>query len=81
MKSTMTVPNSGTAPAQSESAQPHQEASVPHVHIDEKGIAHKCYHECKSMVRDYRFWIGVTISFPIEHALWGFIYDLLGWSH
>ena len=41
-----------------------------HTHTTEHGIAVKCYHECKSVFTDWKFIIGVTLSFPIEHALW-----------
>ena len=44
--------------------------TTPHTHLNEQGIAVKCYHECKSVLTDWKFMIGVTVSFPIEHALW-----------
>ena len=55
-----------------------------HEHKDENGFMVKCYHKCKSILSDGKFWIGVTISFPLEHFLWtkvpGFahIAELLG---
>ena len=52
-----------------------------HTHVDGQGVMHKCYHNCKNVLTDYAFWIGMTIGFPIEHFLWGHIYDLLGWGH
>lgn len=41
-----------------------------HTHTDEQGTLVKCYHGCRSLLTDWKFFIGVTISFPIEHALW-----------
>ena len=41
-----------------------------HEHIDEHGFVHKCYHKCKNVLKDTGFWIGVTVSFPLEHFLW-----------
>lgn len=41
-----------------------------HFHLNEEGVLVKCYHGTKNLLSDYRFWIGVTISFPLEHALW-----------
>ena len=41
-----------------------------HHHIDQHGFIHKCYHSCKSILTDWKFWIGVTFSFPLEHFLW-----------
>ena len=41
-----------------------------HFHVDERGLLVKCYHESKSMLKSISFWIGVTISFPIEHFIW-----------
>jgi hypothetical protein len=43
---------------------------VGHTHVDEKGIIHKCYHECKSTFKQSGFWLGVTVSFPLEHFLY-----------
>lgn len=44
---------------------------VPHTHVTEHGFVVKCYHKCKSILLDYAFWIGITVSYPIEH----FIYE------
>ncbi len=46
----------------------------PHYHTDENGFLVKCYHETKSMLTSYSFWIGLTISFPLEHFLWEKVY-------
>ena len=42
----------------------------PHSHVDEHGILHKCYHQCRNTLLSISFWLGVTLSFPIEHFLW-----------
>lgn len=42
----------------------------PHFHKNEDGVLVKCYHNTKSLLTDYRFWIGMTIGYPLEHALW-----------
>ena len=44
--------------------------SEPHFHEDERGVLVKCYHETKSQLVSYSFWIGMTIGFPIEHFIW-----------
>jgi hypothetical protein len=31
---------------------------------------HTCYHKCRTVFTDWGFWIGVTVSFPLEHFLW-----------
>lgn len=46
-------------------------ASTPHFHrSNEDGRLVKCFHECRTLLTDYKFWIGLTISFPFEHWLW-----------
>lgn len=42
----------------------------PHYHEDEQGIMVKCFHQCKTVITDWRFILGVTISYPFEHYLW-----------
>lgn len=46
---------------------------LPHFHLDENGEIVRCYHECKSLLKTYAFWIGMTIGFPIEHFIWNHI--------
>ena len=41
-----------------------------HHHVTKDGTLVKCYHACKSVLVSPAFWIGSTLSFPIEHALW-----------
>lgn len=53
-------------------------SSVPHTHVDEQGFIVKCYHQCKSILTQPAFWLGVTITFPIEHYLWT---KVPGFSH
>lgn len=42
----------------------------PHYHQTEAGTMVKCYHGAKSLFTDWKFWVGVTVSFPLEHFLW-----------
>ena len=43
----------------------------PHYHEDKKtGLLVRCMNSCSNLITDYRFWIGVTISYPLEHFLW-----------
>lgn len=44
--------------------------SHEHTHVDERGFVVKCYHNCRSLLTNWQFWLGVTLTFPIEHALW-----------
>lgn len=41
-----------------------------HTHTDERGALVKCYHECRGLLTDWRFILGITISYPFEHLLW-----------
>jgi hypothetical protein len=41
-----------------------------HTHKDEQGKLHKCYHRCKNALFSWQLWLGMTISFPFEHALY-----------
>lgn len=43
--------------------------SDPHYH-SHNGILRSCYNHCTDLVTDFRFWIGVTMSYPLEHYLW-----------
>ncbi len=43
--------------------------AMPHVHRDSNGLLHRCYHKCRSIFT-WQFFAGLTLSFPIEHALW-----------
>jgi hypothetical protein len=41
-----------------------------HDHVEKPGLARYCLHRCRAVFKDWGFWIGVTVSFPIEHFLW-----------
>lgn len=41
-----------------------------HHHRTHNGVIVDCYHKCKSVLKDYGFWVGMTIGFPIEHFLY-----------
>ena len=41
-----------------------------HYHKDKKGLAHRCYHACRSLLLKWQFWIGITLGFPLEHLIW-----------
>lgn len=45
-----------------------------HTHIDNKGVLHKCYHECRDTVLNWKFVLGTVIAFPLEHALYEKVY-------
>lgn len=49
-----------------------------HTHVNERGTLVKCYHECRTLASDWKFWIGMTLGFPLEHALWEHV---PGFSH
>ena len=40
-----------------------------HYHPTAIGLV-ACWHKCKSCLTDLSFWIGVTVSFPLEHVIW-----------
>ena len=48
----------------------HHSHQHPHFHPDEQGKLVRCYHTCRSLLTDWKFILGVTISYPLEHALW-----------
>jgi len=41
-----------------------------HLHKNEHGFMVKCYHGTRDLFTDYKFWIGITMSYPLEHWLW-----------
>lgn len=47
-----------------------------HYHQTEAGILVKCYHGARSLFTDWRFWLGTTMSFPLEHFIWEKIWPL-----
>lgn len=65
--------------------------STPHTHVTPDGLLVKCYHKCKTgalsvkqVLGSTAFWIGSTVTFPLEHFLyekvWPFVLikDALG---
>lgn len=44
-----------------------------HHHRNENGVLVRCYHKCKSTL-GVGFWLGLTFSFPFEHALWHYVW-------
>lgn len=44
--------------------------SEEHYHTDSQGFLVKCYHKVKPTFLSISFWLGVTLSFPIEHFIW-----------
>ena len=55
--------------------------STVHVHTDERGFPVKCYHFCRNLLTDYKFWIGMTMSYPLEHALWTKVWPFATIAH
>lgn len=47
-----------------------------HTHLNEQGLWVRCYHRCRTSVLQPGFWIGVTLSFPVEHLLWERVWPL-----
>lgn len=41
-----------------------------HYHKTASGKIQTCYHQCRTTLADWGFWLGVTITFPIEHFIW-----------
>ncbi len=41
-----------------------------HTHSDENGLIVKCYHQTKTALLSFGFWLGLTLGFPVEHFLW-----------
>lgn len=44
--------------------------SKGHLHVTEEGKLIACYHQCKNTLSSPAFYLGVTLSFPLEHYLW-----------
>lgn len=49
----------------------------PHFHTDENGFLVRCYHVCQQqfvsvwqVLKSPAFWIGITVTYPIEHGLY-----------
>lgn len=46
------------------------ETGTAHTHVDKNGFLVDCYHSTKNVILSGSFWLGVTLSFPLEHFLW-----------
>lgn len=44
--------------------------TLGHTHKDAHGYIVRCYHQCKSVLLNPAFWIGMTLGYPFEHTLW-----------
>lgn len=56
----------------------------PHTHVTEDGLLVKCYHKSKSTLLSPSFWIGMTLGYPFEHALWDHVWPfklVSAWIH
>lgn len=42
----------------------------PHTHVNKHGILVECYHKSATELKRVGFWVGVTVSFPLEHILY-----------
>ncbi len=40
-----------------------------HFH-EANGLWHHCYHQCRSFLGSWQFWLGMTLGFPFEHYFW-----------
>lgn len=47
---------------------------APHTHVTEDGFLIRCYHRSRSVLLSGGFWLGVTVSFPLEHFIWEKLY-------
>ena len=45
-----------------------------HTHKDEQGLLIRCYHQTKNLLGSWQFYIGITLSFPFEHALYTYVW-------
>jgi hypothetical protein len=45
-----------------------------HFHRTEHGTLTRCYHNCKQLLLSWQFWIGTLVSFPLEHALYEYVW-------
>ena len=54
----------------SEDTKSSEKPSNIHFHRDEHGALVKCYHRSRSVLLSVEFWLGATLSFPLEHFIW-----------
>ena len=41
-----------------------------HFHLVDKRIWKECYCQCRSILLNWQFWLGLSCGFPLEHLLW-----------
>jgi hypothetical protein len=49
---------------------------MSHTHKDENGVLVRCFHSCRNNLLSASFWLGITLSFPLEHLLWEKLWPL-----
>lgn len=49
------------------------ECTQAHLHLTEDGMLVKCYHQCRNLLTSLPFWVGMTLGYPFEHALWHYV--------
>lgn len=72
-------------------AHKHEDCALPHYHKDAEGFLVQCYHVCQKqalgiwqVLRSPAFWIGITVTYPFEHALYEKVWPFLivsQWLH
>lgn len=50
------------------------ERGVPHQHVSKDGLLVDCYHGTKNLVTDWKFWLGMTFGWPLEHYLYSHVW-------
>lgn len=35
-----------------------------------RAMLDRCWKECRAALKSWKFWLGITMSFPAEHFLW-----------
>lgn len=54
---------------------------APHYHMDKDGRIVKCYKGMRAVFFNWQFWLGMTLSFPFEHALYTYVWPFYLLSH
>jgi hypothetical protein len=47
-----------------------------HYHAAGNGIFVRCFHTSRALLTNWQFWAGLTLGFPLEHALWERVWPL-----
>ena len=59
--------------------------TMPHYHKNEEGVLIQCYHSCRKSLKDTlgntAFWIGITVSYPLEHFLYEHVWPFSTLTH